>query len=259
MNYRIIPILLLSITTISLVHSEDNYANLKKFNECLFLYTEGGQYNITFNNGDHPERGGILPIAHAVEEDSKSSCFSENNPNATFAIKFSDGMDNNFMESMLFEFHMRKTHDFWEVHDIVLTINPTGPWPADIPKVVRLLPDDLYASNGFSYSCNNLTLSKRPSRENKETDNNVRYSISFSRFQLQPFKVDGRIFAQSYDCSVWLTLPMIMGFLLVLFITLTVIIVIYLMVELGAQTKDLKFSKQGGMLMNQAQLESTKN
>lgn len=259
MDYRILSILLLSITTFTLVHSDDNYANLKNLDNCMYLYAEGGQYYITFDAKEHQDRGGVLPIANATIDTSKSSCFKANDRNATLAIQFSQGIDTNYMDSMLFEFHMNKTHDFWEVHDIVLTMVPVGQWPADLPKVIRLLPNDLYASNGFSYSCNNLMLTERPSREKKESQQSVRYSISFSRFQLQPFNVEGKIFAQSYDCSVWLTLPMIMGFLLVLFITLTVIIVIYLMVELGAQTRDLKFSKQGGMLMNQSQLESTKN
>lgn len=242
------------IATSTRVRSEDT--NLKNFNDCLYLYSSGGEYDISIV--EHNGRSGVLPVANATIDLIRTSCFSKSRPYARLALQFSEGINKDFMDSMLFEFHINKTGNFWEVVDIELSFVPVGQWPEDLPKSVKLLPDDLYAGNGFSYSCNNLILKKRPSNKDKH-DKTVEYRISFSRFQLQPFKNQLTVFAQSYDCSVWLTLPLIMGFILVLFITLTVIIVIYLMIELGAQTKDLKFSKQGGMLMNQAQLESTKN
>lgn len=217
------------------------------FNDCLHAYLGEGQYDVTHQID---ELSGILTNPKVVS--NKTKCFSEDDPNAVFAVRY-DTADA-VLRSLTLVFHIKKESHYWEVDKIIMELDPMNDKQN---KTEEIVPIDFWAGDGFSYSCNSLELHNR---EKEPIENHApRYTILIRRFQLQPFKsFDGYIFASSYDCSVWLSLPLIMGFLLIIFVVITVLIVIYLMVELGAQTKDLKFSKQGGMLMNQSQLEATK-
>jgi len=166
--------------------------------------------------------------------------------------------DDNF-NSIRLEFDIKSVPNsgVWEIVKTQFIIEPRNP-NYNPDRQVDLKPAQglIYASSQQSYSCSALVLTNLT-----PTKDHPQYKITLRRFQVQPFEnPDARyIFAKSRDCSLWLTLPQIMGFLLLVFIVFTSLIGVYLLLELGTHTSDLKFSKQGGMLMNQAQLDATKS
>lgn len=219
-------------------HNQDN---------CLYTYMEDGYYSISFPESE-PQRGLLTKITY----DKRTKCTKELEPGLLVVVF---NMNDNNMESMTLEMQVKQSpsEGYWEVDKATLKIAPvnSNTFPS---TTIELKPVDIYAGQTFSYSCNHLILQNLVLNKNEP-----QFQLHLKRFQLQPFKeLEKVIFAHSYDCSVWLTLPIVMGLLLILFITFTVMVGVYLMLELGNQNGDLKFSKQGGMLMNQAQLDATK-
>lgn len=220
-------------------HNKDN---------CLYSYIEDGTYQITFPDAE-PQEGTLKGIQY---DDGKSSCTKGAESGKLF-VSFNP-QDNN-MHQLSIEFNIRplQSEGYWTVDKAILRIEPSnsGQFPE---KEIALKPVDIYASQDNSFSCNALVLQNLSLKKDEP-----KFKITLKRFQLQPFKeLDRVIFAPSHDCAVWITMPVLMGFLLILFITVTSMIGIYLLLEQGNQSSDLKFSKQGGMLMNQAQLDATK-
>lgn len=208
---------------------------------------EDGAYQITFPDAEN-QAGPLIKLQY----DSKSNCTNGIHPGNLIA---SFDLNDNNMKSMTLEFQIRDfpSEGYWAITSATLKISPNNKqlFPTD---TIDLLPIDMYAGEKFSYSCYSLVLQNR-----LPTKDGPNFKITLKRFQVQPFsELHNFVFASSYDCSVWLTLPVIMGLLLILFIVFTVMIGVYLLMEQGNQTSDLRFSKQGGMLMNQAQLDATK-
>lgn len=220
-------------------HNKDN---------CLYSYIEDGAYQITFQDAE-PQEGALKGIQY---DDSKSSCARAHEPGKLF-VSFSPEDNNMHQLSIEFSIKSLQSEGYWTVDKAILRIDPSN--PSQFPsKEIALKPVDIYASQNNSYSCNALVLQNLSPKKDEP-----RFKITLKRFQLQPFKeLDRVVFAPSHDCAVWITMPVLMGFLLILFITVTSMIGIYLLLEQGNQSSDLKFSKQGGMLMNQAQLDATK-
>lgn len=223
--------------------------NFHNLTGCLYTYMNDGQYRITFSDAE--EQFGQLSISK-LSYDSKSRCTSPTNP-GTLIMNF-DNSDNNF-EKLSLEFHIRQlpAYGFWDIDKVILHITPSSNvlFPN---RTIELRPSsDIYAPSNNSYSCSSLIL------QNHFTKDGPQFKIILKRFQMQPFAESQLyVFAPSHDCSTWLTLPQIMGFALVLFIIFTALFGVYLLLELGNQQGDLRFSKHGGMLMNQAQLDATK-
>lgn len=221
---------------------------------CLYAYVEDGTYHVTIHEAEN-QYGSFSKLTY---DSSKSNCTDGPYPGnlvATLEISAPDKTDNNFNSmSLELQFRYLLNDGYWSVTSAILNIDPRNPTPYK-SKRIELQPVDMYAANSYSYSCNSLVLTNSMS-PNKEP----RFKIVLRKFQLQPFKeLPDRIFATSYDCAVWLTMPVIMGALLILFIIATVMMGVYLLLEQGNQSSDLKFSKQGGMLLNQAQLDATKS
>lgn len=215
---------------------------------CLYAYMDDGHYQITLPDAE-AQRGALTKLQY----DKKTTACTKGLQPGYLAVIFNTA-DNN-MESMSIEFQIKPSpsEGYWEVNKATLKIAPINKslFPTD---TIELKPVDIYAGQAFSYSCNSLTLQNlKPAKDAPQ------FQLTLKRFQLQPFaELPNVIFGPSYDCSVWITLPVVMGLVLILFIVFTVMVGVYLMLELGNQTSDLKFSKQGGMLMNQAQLDATK-
>lgn len=215
---------------------------------CLYAYMDDGHYQITLPDAE-AQSGALTKIQY----DKKTTACTKGLQPGYLTVIFLTA-DNN-MESMSIEFQIKPSpsEGYWEVNKATLKINPINKslFPND---TIELKPVDIYAGQAFSYSCAALTLQNlRPAKDAPQ------FQLTLKRFQLQPFaELPNVIFGPSYDCSVWITLPVVMGLVLILFIVFTVMVGVYLMLELGNQTSDLKFSKQGGMLMNQAQLDATK-
>lgn len=220
--------------------------NFQNVSGCLLNYMNDGQYRITFLDAPE-EQSGQLAISK-MSLDSSSSC--------TF-LKLNFDVNDNNVQSISLEFTVRKSPNsgFWDVEKTTMKITPNNNQMIK-SNTFELKPiNDLFAPMSKSYSCSNLVL-----QNINPTKDGPHFKITLKRFQLQPFGDASPlyVFAPSRDCSTWLTMPQIMGFLLVLFIIFTALFGVYLLLELGNQQGDIKFSKQGGMLMNQAQLDATK-
>ena len=139
------------------------------------------------------------------------------------------------------EMSHRPYHKIWVINKVSAKINNT------IDYDFRTA--DLYADEGNSYSCSALRLSGN--------SNGTHADLVLHDFQIQPFG-EGKetVFAQSQDCSVWITEPVLMGFLVILLGVVVVLLGTSFLAQISSS--DLKFSKQGGILMNQAQLDATK-
>lgn len=90
------------------------------------------------------------------------------------------------------------------------TLRGIGKQPLDLKDSI------MTASSGFSFSCSKLKLySPLPSNTTLIT-----VQLQIERFQIQPFFTENprKIFADSFDCATWFTIPLWVGvFFLILF------------------------------------------
>ena len=225
--------------------------NYHNFKSCLYSYVLDGHYRITFSDHTDTQENQILNVSY---DDSKNECMTNEKPGTLF-MNFPT--NDNYMTSMSLEFQISPlpSDGYWQITKATLQITPTNTGLFPTTTIELKAQNGIYASVKNSFSCSSLVLTNL-----EPTKDGPHFKLTLNRFQLQPFKeMDLTIFAPSRDCSVWLTLPQIMGFLLILFIIVTALFGVYMLLELGNQTSDLRFSKQGGMLMNQAQLDATKS
>lgn len=214
---------------------------------CLYTYMLDGQYKVTIPDVPEPQFGS-LPL-NKLTYDPKASCV-DGKYRGNLVLNF-DLNDNN-MQSISLDLQISGKSNYWDMDKITMKITPNN--KAQYPETTfQMRPqNDIYASDTNSFSCSSLVLVNYP-------PSSTQFKIILKRFQVQPFGESPLyVFAPSHDCSVWLTLPQVMGFALVLFIIFTALFGVYLLLALGNQQGDLRFSKQGGMLMNQAQLDATK-
>lgn len=218
---------------------------------CLYATTaDSGQYRVDFYDGTESQMGSLGKLSYG----SDAKCITDTEP-GKLVMNF-DISDDKFV-GMTIDLELKnnmKTFN-WDISKATLTIKPQENSQLFPEKVLDIKPangGEIYAGVDQSYSCSSLIFTN-------SAKNGPVFKITLRRFQLQPFhEPETRIFAPSRDCASWLTLPQIMGFLLILFMTFTVLMGVYLLIELGGHSSDLRFSKQGGMLMNQAQLDATK-
>lgn len=145
---------------------------------------------------------------------------------------------------------------FWEVSQANLTISRAD---VDRKRTFPLQVEDIYASLSHSYSCSELVLKtahkKKPDNETRRVEPVA--IVSLERFQLQPFKErDNVVFAPSFDCATWISVPGLMGLILILFITLVTVVGVDFLQKI--ETNEFKFNKEG-QLFTQSQMESNKN
>lgn len=87
-------------------------------------------------------------------------------------------------------------------------------------KTFKFKDSELEAANQFSFSCAEFVVRN----DNSSKDPSQLYQMEFriKRFQVQPFilpKQLNMIFADSFDCSTWFTIPLWIGFLVTLLFT----------------------------------------
>ena len=92
------------------------------------------------------------------------------------------------------------------------------------------------AANQFSYSCSNLSVIMKDN-----STPNVEYLIELKirRFQVQPFSLPPEkklVFADSFDCSTWFTIPLWVGLLVTLLFTSILATGVYAL--MGIKTPD---------------------
>jgi len=100
----------------------------------------------------------------------------------------------------------------------------------DKPLWFSLRPTEISASDEHSFSCVDLEL-----RSTKPKDQKYTLILKFKRFQVQPFKLPDnkkKVFADSYDCSTWFTIPLWVGFLVTLFFTAILAFGVYALMDI---------------------------
>lgn len=217
---------------------------------CLYSHIADSSYLVLFPDGTEQQRGTITKFNY---DDSQSNCTSGVFP-GNLVVQFPT--QDNFMHEMTLKLQLKPapSEGYWEVKKATLDIKPVNKdqWIGYLDPI-QMLPIDMYSRLHYSYSCSSLQL------ESRAYKGKPFIRLTLNRFQIQPSAEGAKtVFQPSYDCAVWITLPVLMGLILLLFITFTVMIGVNLIVAQGNQTGDLRFSKQGGMLMNQAQLDATK-
>lgn len=196
---------------------------------CLYAYVDEGYYRITSQEWTEEQSGKLGKVTY---EDSRSSCV-QGDTAGKLVMTFN--MNDNNMESMTFDFQIKPSAamGYWEINKAVLTIVPTN--KNRFPNTtIEMKVADLYAGSKYSFSCSSLVLRNLFI----EKVGGVHFNIKLNRFQLQPFgELPGTVFAPSYDCAVWLTMPLITGTILILFMVFSVLIGVSLLAEQGKQTK----------------------
>lgn len=220
---------------------------------CLYLYMEGGSFEMI--TADEARVNETLEVDSIEFDRSKTKCVREKNPGrVSFSFKLSG---NKKVSSVAIA--MRVTpidkYGYWAVSQANLTITRAD---IDRKRTFQLGLSTMYSAADHSYSCGRLKLETMYNRRKQENDTKVDPSatIALNKFQLQPFpELEHVIFAPSYDCSVWVTIPEIMGLILVLLVVAVT--------ALGAvslkriDTNDFKFSKEG-LLFTHTQMETSK-
>lgn len=222
---------------------------------CLYVHLgDGGLFEMT--TVDEFKVNESLSLEALEFETSRCRCPSGTHAGKlTFSYKFAK---NKRIDSIIVAMRILPTDSegYWEVSQANLTITR-----ADIERK-RTFPlrlPAIYAGSAYSYSCSRLTMSTQPKRrgqDNNETRTDPMATISLPRFQLQPFEeLKSTIFAASYDCSSWFTIPGLMGLILILFTTAVTVIGVVLLK--GIEANDYKFNKEG-LQFTQAQMEANK-
>lgn len=137
------------------------------------------------------------------------------------------------------KFNYASDNSNWHINSGVVHVENNGNWGDNITATkYNLKVDDLYAGPRFSYSCSSLTLKALPQAHGFKF-----FQITLTRFQIQPFgESTHTIFAPSFDCSVWLTPPLIMGLIFTLFSTFVIYVAVFFLADIN--TSDLKFSRR---------------
>lgn len=237
-------------TKLSGVSNSDN--GFYNHSGCLYAYMEGATFDmITADGLNINEDIGKELLTY---DKSKTQCLSridKKKRDGEFSeaakLVFSFRMDDRVKSIKLISISMRivesKNEGYWEISQANMTITR-----ADIDKkrTFRLkLPYDVSAGLDYSYSCNRLTLHTlhRAKTDNETSRVEPHASISLLRFQVQPFgELRNHVFAASFDCSRFVTLPLVMGSLLVGFMILVCIVGVYNLVSF--ENIDFKFSKE---------------
>lgn len=242
-GYWVVLFLLLASSR-KLCRAQDDRKGFYNHTGCLYAHMNGGNFHMITAEGDE--------IDESLELDSlkfeKSRCLSENETGKIgFSFKIKDKSKIKSI-SIAMRIFSSASEGFWEVSQANLT------WiraDKDKRRTIPLGISNIYAGSSFSYSCSKLVLVTQP---RKRTDNETTMAqITIERFQLQPFpELEKVVFAPSFDCAKWISIPGAMGLILVLFMTLvTVIGTIYLQ---KIETNDFKYNKEG-LLFTQSQME----
>lgn len=221
---------------------------------CLYVHIgDNGLFEMT--TADDFKVNETLELSSLDFEEQKSRCREETKSGKlTFTYKFPK---NERIGSIMISMRILPTDNggYWEVSQANLTVTR-----ADIERK-RTFPmrlSNMYAGRDYSYSCSQLVMTTLPRRQKSDNDTKVDpyASVTLPRFQLQPFEqMKDYVFAPSYDCSVWMTIPGLMGFILILFMTIVTIIGVSLLKSI--ETNDFKFQKEG-LQFTQAQMELSK-
>lgn len=223
---------------------------------CLYTYMSGASFEMVTGSGPVIVEN-FSSKALKYDLGGKSKCLDEKTKLGK--VVFSYEMEKNKHHIDMVTVSMRiassPSEGTWEISQANLTVTRavTGK-----KRVFPLKVADLYAGSRHSYSCNELILQSIHKRKpDNETDRiEPRVKITLERFQLQPFEeLENVVFASSFDCSTWISMAGLMGLVLIMFITVTVVGGVHFLSKI--ETNDFKYNKEGQMF-TQSQIESNK-
>lgn len=236
------------------LHGRDYGPGFYNHSGCLYAHLgEGGHFEMT--TADEFRVNETLDWDRLDFEAAKSRCPSlTQSGKLTFSYKFPK---NKRIGSIVVTMRILPTDNegYWEVGQANLTVNRAD---TERKRTFALRLPGIYAGSAYSYSCSELLMSTLPKRRNldNETKTDPMATIVLPRFQLQPFgELKSSVFAASYDCSSWLTIPGLMGLILIVFMMMVTVIGVLLLK--GIETNDFKFNKEG-LQFTQAQMETNK-
>lgn len=218
---------------------------------CMYLYMDGAEFEMLTADGKKINE--TLDLKALSYNATKTKCVKDKTPGK---VTFSFKVDNEQVNSVLVSMRVMPVdkYGYWIVSQANMTITRND---LDLRRTFQVKVPNIYSAATYSYSCSRLEL-QTMYRKKQFNDTKVDPSatLTLKRFQLQPFpELKHLVFAASYDCFNWITIPELMGLILIVFmITITIIGVIPLA---RIVTNDFKFTKEG-LMFTQSQLESTK-
>lgn len=228
----------------------DGFYNHSK---CLYVYIGGGEFGMITADGIEVNEN--LTTKSLIFNPNKTSCLTEEKDGrVAFTFKLNDDHVIKSI-SISMKIFSKPRQSIWGIHKMDLTVlREDGRKKTFQLEVER----EIYAGKDFSYSCNDLQLETRwkSTPGANETKGEPHGWLSLQRFQLQPFpESPERIFADSFDCAVWFTIPTLLGFILFIFMLSLGIYPAYLLANI--EPGDFKYVKEGQQF-TQTQMESSK-
>jgi hypothetical protein len=266
--FLVLAIIIISIRPAASLGTKKNHAANEKTNKnifkpygpgffnhsgCLYAHIGGGKFQMTTADGYKINE--TLELSSLDFETSKSRCTGKTQPGKlTFSFRLDE---NKRINSLVVSMRILPpdSQGYWEISQTNLTVIRAD---IDRKRTFPLRLPGIYAGSDYSYSCNALSLTTLPKRKiDNETRADPLAVITLDRFQLQPFpELERVVFAKSYDCSSWITIPGFMGLILILFMLFVTVIGTVLLKNIV--TNDFKFNKEG-LLFTQSQMETNKN
>ncbi len=202
---------------------------LVSFNNCIYLFTNGGRINITVTKSGSSKPdftlSGELPLQ---PNDVSGECpkFNKTDKKSYGKLKLEYYNIEKFGKFDI-TFSIEICKNWWKVNQISANVHSNkGIFN------LQLDSDLIEAENNFSFSCGQLTL-RDINITNEESLDSTKAVLSFNRFQLQPFKWKShQIFAESFDCTTFFTIPIWMGLITVLFFVFLLLIGVYFLNEI---------------------------
>lgn len=254
MGSWIISVVILTIAALTGKSIGHNYGDgFLNHSRCLYTYLDGGELELHTADGDVVLED--LDTKLLIYDSARTKCVNAGDPGKVVFHFKTDEKSKIKLITVGMRIVPSLSEGIWEISQANLTIVSAE---TERKRTFPLRIWDMYASLSHSYSCNELNLQtlpkKRPSNESGFGE--PRAFLTLRRFQLQPFaELENYIFAPSFDCSTWFSIPGIMGFALILFmITVTIIGTILLQ---NINTNDFKYNKEG-IQFTQSQMESNK-
>lgn len=249
---------LISICALIVVSSTHNVAKdfgkgFHNQSKCLYSYMEGGFFKMTTAYGDSISEP--LNLDSLTYDTSRTKCTEDNeHGKLVFSFKLDESTK---LKSIVISMKVQPSLSEWTWS--VAHVNLTVIRDTNKKRTFKLQPEDMYASLSHSYSCSELVMrtivEKKPDNETGRIE--PRAELTLNRFQLQPFSESAKyVFKPSYDCSKWVSLAGVSGFILIMFMAFFTILFVYLLKQI--QPNDFKYNKEG-QLFTQAQMELNKH
>ena len=218
---------------------------------CLYAFVDGGNFQMTTADGD--SIGETLNTESLSFESNKARCASQTQ-SGKLVLSFDLNQKKIKSVTISMRILLSELRSYWEINQANLTVTRAD---IDRKRTFPLKLPNIYATSDYSYSCNELVLhTKFRKKPDNETRPDPRAKITLKRFQLQPFEeLPNFVFAPSYDCSRWMTIPGYTGLILVLFMTIVTTVGTVCLKRI--ETNDFKYNREG-LLFTQSQIESSK-